>query len=217
MGVRVLLAEDQRLMRSGLATMIGLQADMEIVGEADNGRSAVELAQKLAPDIVLMDITMPELNGIDATQQIAALDPPPKIIVLSLHSDQRHVTDALKAGASGYVVKDSPLEDLVLAIRAVCQGRVYLSPQVAGGVLHDYRRCVPGSASPDFATLSAREREVLQLIAEGKSTKAIASALYVSKKTIDTHRAHILTKLHASSVADLVKHAIREGLTSADP
>ena len=114
-------------------------------------------------------------------------------------------------------MKDSPLEELVLAIRAVCQGRVYLSPQVAGGVLHDYRRCVPGSASPDFATLSAREREVLQLIAEGKSTKAIASALYVSKKTIDTHRAHILTKLHASSVAELVKHAIREGLTSADP
>jgi len=216
MGIRVLLVEDQQLIRSGLSTMIGLQPDMEIVGEADNGRSAVELAQKLSPDIVLMDIAMPELNGIDATQQVAALDPPPKIIVLSLYSDQRHVTDALKAGASGYVVKDSPLEELVLAIRAVCQGRVYLSPQVSSGVLHDYRRCVPGSASPDFATLSAREREVLQLIAEGKSTKAIASALYVSKKTIDTHRAHILKKLNASSVAELVKHAIREGLTSTD-
>jgi DNA-binding NarL/FixJ family response regulator len=216
MGIRVLLVEDQQLIRSGLSTMIGLQPDMEIVGEADNGRSAVELAQKLSPDIVLMDIAMPELNGIDATQQVAALDPPPKIIVLSLYSDQRHVTDALKAGASGYVVKDSPLEELVLAIRAVCQGRVYLSPQVSSGVLHDYRRCVPGSASPDFATLSAREREVLQLIAEGKSTKAIATALYVSKKTIDTHRAHILRKLHASSVAELVKHAIREGLTSTD-
>jgi DNA-binding NarL/FixJ family response regulator len=217
MGVRVLLAEDQRLMRSGLATMIGLQPDMEIVGEADNGRAAVELAQKLLPDVVLMDITMPELNGIDATQQIVVLDPPPKVIAVSLHSDQRYVTDALKAGASGYVVKDSPLDELILAIRAVVQGRVYLSPQIAGGVLHDYRRCVPGSASPDFATLSPREREVLQLIAEGKSTKAIASALYVSKKTIDTHRAHILAKLHASSVAELVKHAIREGLTSADP
>jgi DNA-binding NarL/FixJ family response regulator len=214
MGVRVLLAEDQGLMRSGLATMIGLQPDMEIVGEAVNGRAAVELAQQLSPDIVLMDITMPELNGIDATQQIAVLEPPPKVIILSLHSDQRHVTDALKAGASGYVVKDSPLEELVRAVR---QGRVYLSPQVSGGVLHDYRRSVPGSASPDFATLSAREREVLQLIAEGRTTKAIASALYVSKKTIDTHRAHILTKLHATSVAELVKHAIREGLTSADP
>ena len=217
MGIRVLLVEDQQLIRSGLSTMIGLQPDMEIVGEADNGRSAVELAQKLSPDIVLMDIAMPELNGIDATQQVAALDPPPKIIVLSLYSDQRHVTDALKAGASGYVVKDSPLEELVLAIRAVCKGRVYLSPQITGGVLHDYRRCVPGTASPDFAMLSAREREVLQLIAEGKSTKAIASALYVSKKTIDTHRAHIMEKLNASSVAELVKHAIREGLTSADP
>jgi DNA-binding NarL/FixJ family response regulator len=217
MGVRILLAEDQRLMRSGLATMIGLQGDMEIVGEAENGREAVELTQLLSPDIVLMDITMPELNGIDATQQIAVLNPAPKVIVLSLHSDRRNVTNALKAGASGYVVKDSPLEELVLAIRAVCSGRVYLSPQVSGGVLHDYRRCVPGRASPEFATLSAREREVLQLIAEGKSTKAIASALYVSKKTIDTHRAHILEKLHASSVAELVKYAIREGLTSADP
>jgi DNA-binding NarL/FixJ family response regulator len=204
-------------MRSGLATMIGLQSDMEIVGEADNGRAAVELARKLSPDVVLMDISMPELNGIDATRQIAVLDPAPKIIAVSLHSDQRHVTDVLKAGASGYVVKDSPLDELILAIRAVVQGRVYLSPQIAGGVLHDYRRCVPGSASPDFASLSAREREVLQLIAEGKSTKAIASALYVSKKTIDTHRAHILAKLHATSVAELVKHAIREGLTSTDP
>jgi len=203
-------------MRSGLTTMIDLQGDMEVVGEADNGRAAVELAQKLSPDVVLMDISMPELNGIDATQQIAVLQPAPKVIMLTLYSDQRHVTDALKAGASGYVVKDAPLEELVLAIRAVCQGRVYLSPQVSGGVLHDYRRSVPGSASPDFATLSPREREVLQLIAEGKSTKAIASALYVSKKTIDTHRAHILTKLHASSVAELVKYAIREGLTSAD-
>jgi DNA-binding NarL/FixJ family response regulator len=217
MGLRVLLAEDQRLMRSGLATMIGLQSDMEVVGEADNGRIAVELVQKLAPDVVLMDITMPELNGIDATQQIALLEAAPKVIILSLHADQRHVTDALKAGASGYVVKDSALDELVLAIRAVHKGRVYLSPQVSGGVLHDYRRSVPGSASPDFATLSAREREVLQLIAEGKSTKAIASTLYVSKKTIDTHRAHIMAKLHASSVAELVKHAIREGLTSADP
>jgi len=204
-------------MRTGIATMIGIQADMEIVGEAENGRTAVELTQKLSPDVVLMDITMPELNGIDATQQIAVQDPAPKIIALSLHTDQRHVTDALKAGASGYVVKDSPLDELVLAIRAVFQGRVYLSPQIAGRVLHDYRKCVPGSASPEFATLSPREREVLQLIAEGKSTKAIASALYVSKKTIDTHRAHILEKLHATSVAELVKHAIREGLTSADP
>jgi DNA-binding NarL/FixJ family response regulator len=217
MAVRVLLAEDQRLMRTGVATMIGLQPDMKIVGEADNGRTAVELAKDLSPDVVLMDISMPELNGIEATRQIIAQDRPPKVIALSLHSDQRHVSDALKAGACGYVVKDAPLDELVLAIRAVFQGRVYLSPQVAGNVLHDYRRCVPESGSPDFVTLSPREREVLQLIAEGKTTKSIASILYVSKKTIDTHRANIMTKLHASSVAELVKHAIREGLTSAEP
>lgn len=216
MGIRILLAEDQRLVRTGIATMIGFQSDMEIVGETDNGREAVELAQKLSPDVVLMDITMPELNGIDATRQIAVRDPAPKIIALSLHSDQRNVADALKAGASGYVVKDTPLDELVLAIRAVFRGKIYLSPQIAGSVLHDYRRSVPANGSPDFATLSAREREVLQLIAEGKSTKAIASTLYVSKKTIDTHRAHILSKLHATSVAELVKHAIREGLTSVD-
>ena len=204
------------MVRTGIATMIGLESDMEIVGEADNGRAAVELAQKLSPNVILMDITMPELNGIDATRQIVVQDPAPKIIALSLHSDQRYVADALKAGASGYVVKDTPLDELLLAIRAVFRGKVYLSPQIAGSVLHNFRRCVPASSSPDFATLSAREREVLQLIAEGKSTKAIASALYVSKKTIDTHRAHILSKLHASSVAELAKHAIREGLTSVE-
>jgi DNA-binding NarL/FixJ family response regulator len=217
MAIRILLVEDQRLIRTGIATMIGVESDMEIVGEADNGRSAVELSQTLSPDVVLMDITMPELNGIDATRQIALQDNAPKIIALSLHSDQRSVADALKAGASGYVVKDSAIEELKLAIRAVFAGRVYLSPQISGAVLHDYRRCVGGGASPEFAALSAREREVLQLIAEGKSTKEIAAALYVSKKTIDTHRAHILSKLQVTSIADLVKYAIREGLTSADP
>lgn len=197
--------------------MVGLQPDMEIVGEADNGRTAVELAQKLSPDVILMDITMPEMNGIDATSQIAVQNPASKVIALSLHADRRHVSDALRSGAAGYVVKDTPFDELVLAIRAVVNGKLYLSPQIADGVLHDYRRCVPSSASPDFSSLSAREREVLQLIAEGKSTKEIASVLFVSKKTVDTHRAHILEKLHASSVAELVKHAIREGLTSVDP
>ena len=158
-------------MRTGIATMIGIQADMEIVGEAENGRTAVELTQKLLPDVVLMDITMPELNGIDATQQIAVQDPAPKIIALSLHTDQRHVTDALKAGASGYVVKDSPLDELVLAIRAVFQGRVYLSPQIAGGVLHDYRKCVPGSASPRVQWSSGRHSASLDRAASGAPSR----------------------------------------------
>ena len=216
MRIRILLADDQELVRSGIATMIGLEADMEVVGQAGNGRTTVELSQKLSPDIVLMDIAMPDLNGIEATRQICAQVAPPKVIAVSGHSSQRSVTEILKAGASGYVLKDAPFEELVLAIRAVSRQKIYLSPEIAENVLQDYRRCVPSSASTDFATLSAREREVLQLIAEGKTTKAIASILHLSKKTVDTHRAHIMSKLHADSVAELVKHAIREGLTSVD-
>ena len=219
MKIRVLVADDQHLVRSGIATMIRLQPDMALVGEAEDGRVAAELARKLSPDVVLMDVTMPGLNGIDATRAIRAeaADPhPPKVIALSSHSDRRFVADVLKAGASGYVVKDAAFEDLVRAIRTVAAGQVYLSPQVAGCVVDDHRRWVPGSGSPEFAALTPRERQVLQLMAEGKSTKAIATTLYVGKKTVDTHRANIMAKLKVDNVADLVKYAIREGLTSVD-
>lgn len=215
MKIGVLVADDQHLVRAGIATMIRLQPDMEIVGEAENGRVAVRLARELSPRIVLMDVTMPDLNGIDATREISSMEPPaPKVIALSGHSERRFVADVLKAGASGYVVKDAAFEDLVHAIRAVCADKVYLSPQVTGGVVDDHRRWVPNGGSPEFATLTARERQVLQLMAEGKSTKAIAAALFVGKKTVDTHRANIMSKLGTDSVADLVKYAIREGLTS---
>jgi DNA-binding NarL/FixJ family response regulator len=215
MKIRVLIADDQHLVRTGIATMIRLQPDMEVVGEAENGRVAIREAARLSPHVVLMDVTMPDLNGIDATREITSGSPTgPKVIALSSHSDRRFVADVLKAGASGYVVKDAAFEDLVCAIRTVAANQVYLSPQVAGGVVEDHRRWVPDAASPQFAALSARERQVLQLMAEGKSTKAIAAALFVSKKTVDTHRANIMAKLEVDNVADLVKYAIREGLTS---
>ena len=215
MKIRVLVADDQHLVRSGIAAMIRQQPDIDLVGEAENGRVAVRLADELRPDVVLMDVTMPDLNGIDATREISTRgEGAPKVIALSGHSDRRFVADVLKAGASGYVVKDAALEELVEAIRVVVKNKVFLSPQVAVGVVEDHRKWVPSSASPQFATLTPRERQVLQLMAEGKSTKAIAAALYVGKKTVDTHRANIMAKLNTDSIADLVKFAIREGLTS---
>ncbi|MGD0463903.1 MAG: response regulator transcription factor [Tepidisphaeraceae bacterium] len=216
MPIRILLADDHGLVRAGIAMMIRQQSDMEVVGEADNGRRTVELAKTSSPNVVLMDISMPDLNGIDATQQIVALSPAPKVIALSGHTDRRAVVDILRAGASGYVVKSAPPEELMLAIRMVAQGKVYLSPQIAGGVLDDFRRCVPASGSPEFASLSPREREVLQLMAEGKSTKQIATVLNLSKKTVDNHREHLMSKLNASTLAELIKYAIREGITSID-
>ena len=213
--IRVLVADDQHLVRSGIATMIRLQPDMDLVGEAENGRVAVRLAREVRPDVVLMDVTMPGLNGIDATREVAALGPPaPKVVAVSGHSDRRFVADVLKAGAAGYVVKDAAAEELIQAIRVVADDKAYLSPQVAGAVVDDHRKWVPNTGSPQFATLSPRERQVLQLMAEGKTTKAIAATLYVGKKTVDTHRANIMAKLNVDSVADLVKYAIREGLTT---
>jgi DNA-binding NarL/FixJ family response regulator len=216
MPIRILLADDHSLLRAGIGLMIGQQTDMTVVGEADNGRHTVELAKKLSPNIVLMDISMPDLNGIDATLQITALSPPPSVIALTGRTDRRAVVDVLRAGASGYVVKDSPAEELMLAIRTVAQGKVYLSPNIAGGVLEDLRQHSPASGSPEFSSLSPREREVLQLMAEGKSTKQIASALKLSKKTVDNHRAHLMSKLNVSTLAELIKYAIREGLTTVD-
>jgi two-component system response regulator NreC len=213
MAIRILLADDHGLVRAGIRLMIGSHAAMEIVGEAGNGRDAVALCHKLAPDIVLMDISMPDLNGVDATQQIVALSPAPRVVALSGHTDERAIVGVLRAGASGYVVKNAPAEELMLAIRTVAGGKVYLSPQIAGSVL-DELRSTPAAGVAGATPLSPREREVLQLMAEGKSTKQIASALGISKKTADNHRAHLMDKLKATSLADLIKYAICEGLTS---
>lgn len=216
MSLKILLADDHKIVRDGLKSLLKKEVSMEVIGEADNGRKTVQLARDLEPEIIIMDISMPDLNGIEATRQIVADSPDVKIIALSMHSDKRYVKGVLSAGASGYLLKDSAFEELVEAIRTVDTGRFYLSAGIAGVVVKDY---VGSQANKDALTsdiLSAREREVLQLLAEGKSTKEIASDLHVSVKTIETHRQNIMQKLDIHTIAGLTRYAIREGLTSLD-
>jgi DNA-binding NarL/FixJ family response regulator len=215
--VRILLADDHKIMREGLKALLEKQLDIQVMAEAENGLEAVRLTQKLKPDIVIMDIGMAELNGIEATRQIVAEVPGVKVIALSMHSDKRFVIEMLKAGAFGYLLKDSAPEELTSAIRAVAANQPYLSPKITDVVLKDYLSTLSQQTEPTaFTVLTAREREVLQLIAEGRATKQIASALQVSVKTIETHRQQMMEKLNIRSVAELTKYAIREGLTSLD-
>lgn len=218
--MRILLADDHKIVRDGLRALLRREPEIEVVGEADDGRAALEMARALQPDVVIMDIGMRGLNGIDATRQILAEHPDMKIVALSMHSDRRFVAEMLKAGASAYLVKDGAFEELTTAIRAVRAGRVYLSQDVAGVVVEDYVRrlaaCKEDSDAPSAGRLTMREREVLQLIAEGKTTKEIASCLHLSVKTVETHRRQIMDRLGIFSVAGLIKFAIREGLTSVE-
>ncbi len=211
--LRILLADDHQLFRDGLRTLLGQQANMEVVGEAIDGPSAVEAAGRLRPDILLMDISMSGLNGIEATRRILGDGSTTRVIMLSMHADQRYVNEALRAGALGYVLKDSAIGELLAAIRTVAQGRRYLSGTLADRVIGEYIG-LSGERSPSaFSTLSPRERQVLQLLAEGKSTKEMAAQLRVSVKTVETHRKQIMDKLDIHSVAELTKYAIREGIT----
>jgi len=219
MGTRILLADDHRIMREGLKSMLREEPDMSVAGEAENGRQAIEMAEELAPDIVVMDIGMPDLNGIEATRRITADTAGVKVIALSMHSDRRFVAEVLKAGASGYVLKDGAFEELAVAIRTVMAGQTFLSPRIADVVVEDYLRGMnrgSGMAPGVFAALTPREREVLQLLAEGKATKEAAACLHVSVNTVETHRRQIMSKLDIYSVAELTKYAIREGLTSLE-
>jgi len=212
MKTTILIADDHRIMREGLGALLGGERDLEVVGEAPDGREAVRLARELKADVVIMDVGMPGLNGVEATKQIAARAPDAKVLALSMHSDRRFVTEMLRAGAYGYVLKESAFEEVVRAVREVVAGRTYLSPGVVGVVVEDYVSHVrkqPSEASP----LTDREREVVQLLAEGESTKRIAARLNVSVKTIETHRKHVMEKLDIHSVAELTKYAVREGLT----
>ena len=214
MGIRIILAEDHRITREGLVNLLQERSDMEVVGEAENGREAVKLASELSPDLVIMDVTMPDLNGIDATRIITSGSNNTKVIALSMYSDKQFVQGMIQAGASGYLLKDCAFEELVSAIRAVIQGDTYLSPGIAGIVVQDYLTKLTTDRSSADTVLTAREREVLQLIAEGNSTKEIAARLTVSVKTVETHRRQIMEKLGIFSIAELTKYAIREGLTS---
>jgi DNA-binding NarL/FixJ family response regulator len=212
--MRLLLVDNHRILSDGLKTLLEKQSDLRVVGQADNGRDGVRLAQELKPDIVIMDVAMPELNGIDATRLLLAQCPQVKVIALSMHSDKRYVAGMLAAGASGYVLKDCAFEELARAIRAVAQGGAWLSPEIAGVVLRDVRS--KKSSKPPAAALASREREVLQLLAEGHSMQAIAAQLHLSVKTVETHRRNLGRKLGVTNLADLTRYAIREGLTSPD-
>jgi len=216
MTVKILLADDHKIVRDGLRALLEKQPGMTVVAEADNGRATVRLARELLPDLVIMDIGMPDLNGIDATRQILNELPAIKVIALSMHSDRRFVVQMFRAGASGYLLKDCAFEELARAVRAVLRNQTYLSPAVAGPVVEDYIQHLATADVLEFSALSPREREVLQLLAEGKTTREIAALLCVSIKTVETHRQQIMGKLNIRSVAELIKYAIREGLTSLD-
>jgi DNA-binding NarL/FixJ family response regulator len=210
--IRVLLADDHAIVREGLRALIDKQPDMEIVGEARDGREAIRMAREQVPDVAILDVSMPGLNGVEATRRITRELPDIKVLGLSMHTERQFVGAVIDAGASGYLVKDCALEELIRAVRCVVNGQVYLSPSVAGVVVEGYR--AKGHGESAFSALSLREREVLQLIAEGLSTKEIAGHLNVSAKTVGTHREHIMTKLEIRSIAGLTKYAIREGVTS---
>jgi len=217
MKTRIILADDHKVMRAGLRNLISQESDLEVVAEASTGREAVELCHEHEPDLVLMDIAMPELNGIEACRQVRDELPRVRVLALSMHADKQYAAGMLGAGASGYLLKDCAYDELVEAIRTVAAGRTYLSPEITGVVLRDYVDRLSGrDAESAFSVLTDREREVLQLVAEGHTTKQIAEKLYVSVKTVESHRQNIMDKLEIRTIAELTKYAIREGLTSLD-
>ena len=214
MSIKILLADDHEIMREGLKSLLEKQGDITVIGQAEDGRTTVKLARELSPDIVIMDISMPDMNGIEATRQIVIRDSRIKVIALSVHSDKRFVIEMLHAGASAYLLKDCAFGELVNAVRAVIVNHSYLSPEITDAMIKDYKDILSKKPLSAFSILTNREREVLQLLAEGKTTKDIAARLNVSVKTIETYRHQIMDKLHIHSLADLTKYAIKEGLTS---
>jgi DNA-binding NarL/FixJ family response regulator len=214
MTIKVLIADDHQIVREGLRSMLEKEPGIQVVGEAEEGRTTLRLARDLTPDVIIMDVAMPELNGIEATRQILAEIPTIKVIALSMHDDRRFVLNMIKAGAKGYLLKDSAFKDLAKAIRAVVANKTYLSSEIADVVVKDYLATSSTEESSAFGLLSPREREVLQLIAEGKTTNQTAEQLHISIKTVETHRAQLMAKLKVKGVAELTKYAIREGLTT---
>jgi two-component system response regulator NreC len=212
--IKVIIADDHQIVREGLRSMLEKESWIKVVGEAEEGRTTLRLARELAPDVIIMDVAMPDLNGIEATRQIVAEFPKIKVIALSMHDDRRFVLNMIKAGAKGYLLKDCAFKDLTKAIRVVVANQTYLSSEIADIVVKEYLATNTPEESSALYLLSPREREVLQLLAEGKTSSQIADNLHVSVKTIETHRSQLLAKLKVKSIAELTKYAIREGLTT---
>jgi DNA-binding NarL/FixJ family response regulator len=216
MTIKILLVDDHQLIRDGLRALITGEKDMKVVAEAENGREAIALVKQQDPDIVVMDINMPDLNGIDASKIILSENPNVKVIALSVHSTTRFIKEMLKAGVSGYLVKHCAYEELANAIHMVMNNKSYLSSQIIGTVMNDYAAHAHTDKTSVFSMLSLREREILQLVAEGLTSEDIASRLFISIKTVSTHRRHIMKKINLKSVAELTRYAISEGLVSLD-
>ena len=214
MKIRVLIVDDHKIFREGLISMIEKKPEIEIVGEADSGATAIKLFQELLPDIIIMDIVMPEMNGIETTRHIIQKTSKAKIIGLSMHEDVRFASEMLKAGASGFLLKDCAFRELVDAINTVMEGGIYLSPQMKDALIKLHISLLSNGNNSSPSVLSPRELEILKLIADGRSAKEIAAHLNLSVKTIEAHRQNIMEKLNLRSVAELIKYSIREGLTS---
>ena len=215
MPIRVLLADDHVLVRAGLRGLVDSIPGVEVVAEAGDGQEALRLMKQHRPDVALLDIAMPELNGLDAAARAAEECPKVKVVILSMHANEEYVLRALRAGAAGYMLKDAQVEELAFALKAVVSGQTYLTPAVSRGVVESYLRRTQGEAAA-AETLTTRQREILQLIAEGHTSKGIAEKLYLSEKTVETHRKNLMDRLDIRDVAGLMRYAIREGLASAE-
>jgi len=217
MSIKIILADDHAVLRHGLSKSFQNEKDMEVIAQAKDGRTTVELVRELKPDIVIMDIGMPDLNGIEATRQITQYCPKTKVVGLSMYSSKNFIIEMFKAGASGYLLKDCEFDELINAIRIVVANKTYISPAISDVVVENYMRQFPESKDSAYSILSKREREVIQLLTEGKTTKQIAKRLHISSKTVEVHRLNLMGKLKIDSIAQLTKYAIREGLTLPEP
>lgn len=216
MGIRIVLADDHTILRQSLARSFSEENDIEIIGEAKDGRSTIELAKELQPDLIVMDIEMPDLNGLEATRRIVKEHPQIKVLGLSMHSNDKYIREMFRAGASGYLLKNCPFDELVDAVRTIISGKAFVGSSVGDVMLKEYSKTSIESESA-FTILSEREREVLQLLAEGQTTKLIARRLHISPKTVEGHRLRMMEKLGIDSIAKLTKYAIQEGMTAPEP
>ncbi|MBW1838294.1 MAG: response regulator transcription factor [Deltaproteobacteria bacterium] len=214
--IKVVVADDHTILRQGIKALLDNLEEIEVVGEAKDGREAIKAIEELSPDVILMDIAMPGLNGLEATRRIKKKFPKTKVVVLTMHTNEEYIFQILNAGADGYLVKETAFQDLISAINSVHRGEAFMSPSISKKVMTDYIQRAQGEERVGFDTLTTREREILQLVAEGNSNKKIAEVLFISPKTVETHRAHIMDKLNIHDRAGLIKYAIRKGMINLD-